>query len=64
MGRVVAWPGSPTHHAAQLEKIEHLLAIKAEVDLLLEKVDRYRIRGYERIGLASFDKLRAAVEGQ
>jgi hypothetical protein len=64
MGRVVAWPGSPDHHRAQLEKIEHLLAVKAEVELLLEKVDRYQLRGYERIGLASFDRLRDVARGQ
>ena len=64
MGRVVAWPGSPTHHAKQLEQIEHLLAIKAEVDALLEKVDRNQRRGNQRIGLAAFDRLREVARGQ
>ena len=64
MGRVVAWPGSPDHHAKQLEQIEHLLAIKAEVDALLEKVDRNKRRGDQRIGLAAFDRLRDVARGQ
>ena len=63
MGRVVAWPGSPTHHAAQLEEIERLQAVEREAVALLKKVATYRLRGYERIGLASFDKLRDVVEG-
>jgi hypothetical protein len=64
MGRVVAWPGSPDHHAKQLEQIEHLLAVKAEVDKLLDKVDEYRRRGYERIGLAALDRLSEVARGQ
>jgi hypothetical protein len=64
MGRVVAWPGSPDHHRAQLEKIEYLLAVKAEVDKLLDKVDEYRRRGYERIGLAALDRLSEVARGQ
>jgi hypothetical protein len=64
MGRVVAWPGSPTHHAKQLEKIEHLLAVKAEVDALLEKVDEYERRGWSHIKLGAFDALRDVVRGQ
>lgn len=64
MGRVVAWPGSPDHHRAQLEKIEYLLAVKAEVDKLLEKRDEYKRRGYERIGLAALDRLSEVARGQ
>lgn len=64
MGRVVAWPGSPNHHAAQLEKIEHLLAVKAEVELLLSKVDEYERRGWTQMKLGAFDRLRDVVRGQ
>jgi hypothetical protein len=64
MGRVVAWPGSPDHHRAQLEKIEYLLAVKAEVEKLLEKRDEYKRRGYERIRLGALDRLSEVVRGQ
>ena len=64
MGNVVAWPGSPDHHRAQLEKIEHLMAIAAEVEKLLEKRDEYQRRGYERIGLAALDRLSEVARGQ
>jgi hypothetical protein len=64
MGRVVAWPGSPNHHAAQKAEIEHLMAIAAEVEKLLEKRDEYKRRGYERIGLAALDRLSEVARGQ
>jgi hypothetical protein len=64
MGRVVAWPGSPDHHRAQLEKIEYLLAVKAEVELLLAKVDKHQSRGWSHIKIGAFDRLRDVVRGQ
>ncbi len=63
MGRVVAWPGSPTHHAQQLEEIERLQAVEREAVALLAKVAEYQLRGYKHIRLGAHDKLRAAVEG-
>jgi hypothetical protein len=64
MGRVVAWPGSPNHHRAQLEKIEYLLAVKAEVDKLLEKRDEYKRRGWTHIKLGALDRLSEVARGQ
>ncbi|HEY9414077.1 MAG TPA: hypothetical protein VIQ30_04895 [Pseudonocardia sp.] len=64
MGRVVAWPGSPTHHAAQKAEIDHLIAVKAEVEALLTKVDEYERRGWSHMKLGAFDKLRDLVRGQ
>lgn len=64
MGRVVAWPGSPDHHAKQKATIEHLLAIATEVEKLLEKRDEYKRRGYERIGLGALDRLSQVARGQ
>jgi hypothetical protein len=64
MGRVVAWPGSPTHHAKQKAEIDHLIAIAAEVEKLLEKRDEYKRRGYERIGLGALDRLSEVARGQ
>lgn len=64
MGRVVAWPGSPTHHAAQKAEIDHLIAVKAEVEALLDKVDEYERRGWSHMKLGAFDRLRAVARGQ
>lgn len=64
MGNVVAWPGSPNHHAAQKAEIEHLMAIAAEVEKLLEKVDEYQRRGWTHIKLGAHDALREVARGQ
>ncbi len=64
MGDVVTWPSSPTHHAKQKAQIEHLLAVKAEVEALLEKVDEYERRGWSHMKLGAFDRLREVARGQ